>query len=48
MARGKVGEAVGAAHRLDVIHVALAAKVARGREVDLEEPGGRRLFVGCS
>ena len=47
MARRKVGEPVGAANRLDVIHVTFAAKVARGREVDLEGPGGGGLVVGC-
>ena len=36
MARGEVGEAVGAADGLDVVHVALAAKVAGRRQVDLE------------
>ena len=36
MARREVGEAVGAADGLDVVHVALAAEVAGGRQVDLE------------
>ena len=36
VARGEVGESVGSADGLDVVHVALAAKVAGGREVDLE------------
>ena len=36
MAGREVGEAVGAADGLDVVHVALAAKVAGGRQVDLE------------
>ena len=47
MARRKVGEPVGATHRLHVVHVALATEVAGGREIDLEGPGGGGLIVGC-
>ena len=36
MARREVGESVGSADGLDVVHVALAAKVARRRQVDFE------------
>ena len=36
MAGGEVGEPVGPAHRLHVVHVAAAAKVATVREVDLK------------
>ena len=36
MAWREVGEAVGAADGLNVVHVALAAEVAGGRQVDLE------------
>ena len=32
----EVSEAVGAADRLNVVHIARAAKVAAGRQVDLE------------
>ncbi len=32
----EVGQPVGAADGLDVVHVALAAEVAGGRQVDLE------------
>ena len=47
MARRKIGEPVGATHRLHVVHVALATEVAGGREIDLEGPGGGGLVVGC-
>ena len=36
MAGGEVGEPVGPAHRLHVVHVTAAAKVATVREVDLK------------
>lgn len=36
VAGGKVGQAIGTTDGLDVVHVALAAKVAGGRQVDLE------------
>jgi len=36
MARREVGEAVGAADGLDVVHVALAPEVAGGCQIDLE------------
>ena len=36
MAGREVGESVGSAHGLNVVHVALAAKVAGGGQVDLE------------
>ncbi len=36
MAGREVGQAVGAAHGLNVVHVALAPEVARRRQVDLE------------
>ena len=36
MARGEVGEPVGAADRLHVVHVAAATKVATVRQVDLK------------
>ena len=36
VARGEVCDAVGAAHGLDVVDVALAAEVARSGQVDLE------------
>ena len=36
MARREVGESVGAADRLDIVHVAAAAKVATVRQVDLK------------
>ena len=32
----EVGESVGPAHRLHVVHVTLAPEVARSRQVDLE------------
>ena len=40
VAGGEVGESVGPAHRLHVVHVTLATKVARSSQVDLE----RRLW----
>ena len=36
MAGGEVGEPVGPAHRLHVVHVATAAEVATVRQVDLK------------
>ena len=36
MAGGEVGEPVGPAHRLHVVHVAAAAEVATVRQVDLK------------
>ncbi len=36
MAGGEVGESVGAAHGLHVVHVAFASEVARGGQIDLE------------
>lgn len=36
MAGREVGQAVGTAHGLNVVHVALAPEVARRRQVDLE------------
>jgi hypothetical protein len=36
VAGGEVGQPVGAADGLDVVHVALAPEVAGGRQVDLE------------
>ena len=40
VARREVGQPVGAAHRLHVVHVALAAEVAAVGQVDLETLGG--------
>ena len=36
MARREVGEPIGSAHRLHIVHVAAAAKVAAVRQVDLK------------
>ncbi len=36
VAGGEVGQPVGAADGLDVVHVALAPEVARGSQIDLE------------
>ena len=36
MTRGEVGETIGSTHGLDVVHVALASKVAAVGQVDLE------------
>ena len=36
MARREIGESVGTAHRLHIVHVATATKVATVRKVDLK------------
>ena len=43
VARREVGQTVGSAHRLDVVHVALTAKVAGVGQVDLKSLRG--VFV---
>ena len=46
MTRGEVGQPVGAAHWLHVVHVALAAEVAAVRQVYLESLAWAGAAVG--